>query len=78
MQDWSRAFGGARIYLHAADQQWIVLPAPEILLWEGETLESEPRVTLIRLRSQFAGSPVLHRACTEIEAGALLAGETVR
>ncbi len=31
MQDWSRAFGGIPVYLHEADRQWIMRPAPEMI-----------------------------------------------
>jgi hypothetical protein len=78
MQDWSRAFGSIPIYLHAADQQWIVRPAPEIHLWEGESLEIAPGATLIRLGGHFAGGTVLHWADTEDGAGALLSGDIVQ
>src|SRR5262249_41969629 len=37
MVEWSRAFGGAPIHLHAADRQWIMRPDPVIKLWEGDT-----------------------------------------
>src|SRR5262249_18533988 len=38
MVEWSRAFGGVPIHLHAADRQWIMRPDPAIKLWEGDTL----------------------------------------
>src|SRR6202045_954919 len=34
MVEWSRAFGGVPIYLHAADRQWAMRPAKRILSWE--------------------------------------------
>ena len=37
MVEWSRAFGGVPIYLHAADRQWVMRPDPAIVFWEGET-----------------------------------------
>jgi glyoxylase-like metal-dependent hydrolase (beta-lactamase superfamily II) len=78
MQDWSRAFGGIPIHLNAADQQWIMRPAPEIQLWEGDILEIGPGVTLIRLGGHFAGGTVLHWAGTEDGAGALLSGDIIQ
>src|SRR3954447_233911 len=65
MQDWSRAFGGVPIYLHAADRQWIMRPAPEIHLWDDETLEIAPGATLIRAGGHFAGGTVLHWSGTQ-------------
>lgn len=35
MAEWSRAFGGVPIYLHAADRQWIMRPDKAIVFWEG-------------------------------------------
>src|SRR5262249_39612371 len=62
MVEWSRAFGGAPIHLHAADRQWIMRPDPVIKLWEGDTLPLARGVTLIRCGGHFAGGTVLHWA----------------
>jgi hypothetical protein len=78
MQDWSRAFGGIPIYLHAADRQWIMRPAPEIHLWDAESLEVAPGATLIRLGGHFPGGTVLHWAGTADGAGAVLSGDIVQ
>jgi len=78
MQDWSRAFGDIPIYLHAADRQWLMRPASEIQLWEGETLELAPGVTLVRLGGHFAGGAVLHWSGPEDLAGVLLSGDIVQ
>jgi hypothetical protein len=60
MVEWSRAFGGVPIHLHAADQRWIMRPDPCIKLWEGETLRVLPDVTLVRCGGHFPGGSVLH------------------
>jgi len=78
MQDWSRAFGGIPIHLHAADREWIVRPVPEIHLWEGDAQVIGPGATLLRLGGHFAGGTVLHWAGTEDGAGALLSGDIVQ
>lgn len=62
MVEWSRAFGGIPIYLHADDQQWIMRPDSSIKLWTGETLTLAPEVTLIRCGGHFQGGSVLHWA----------------
>jgi hypothetical protein len=62
MVEWSRAFGGVPIHLHAADQRWIMRPDPSLNLWDGETLDLLPDVTLIRCGGHFAGGTVLHWA----------------
>jgi len=60
--EWSRAFGGVPVHLHAADQRWIMRPDPCIRLWDGETLDLLPDVTLIRCGGHFPGGSVLHWA----------------
>jgi len=60
MVEWSRAFGGVPIHLHADDAQWIMRPDPAIKLWSGETLKLLPDVTIIRCGGHFAGGSVLH------------------
>jgi hypothetical protein len=62
MVEWSRAFGGVPIHLHANDQRWIMRPDPSIQLWNGETLNLLPDVTLIRCGGHFPGGTVLHWA----------------
>jgi hypothetical protein len=62
MVDWSRAFGDVPVHLHAADQQWIMRRDPSLKLWDGETLELIPGVTLIRCGGHFAGGTALHWA----------------
>jgi hypothetical protein len=62
MVEWSRAFGGVPIYLHAADQRWIMRSDPSIQLWNGETLSLLAGVTLIRCGGHFPGGTVLHWA----------------
>jgi hypothetical protein len=78
MQDWSEAFGGVPIHLHAADREWIMRPSPGIRLWDGEILEIAPGATLLRLGGHFAGGTVLHWAGTADGAGALLSGDIVQ
>jgi hypothetical protein len=62
MVEWSRAFGGVPIHLHADDHRWIMRPDPSIQLWNGETLKLLPDVTLIRCGGHFPGGTVLHWA----------------
>ena len=75
MIEWSRAFDGAPIHLHAADCAWIMRPDPAIRLWEGETLALWSGVTLIRCGGHFPGGTVLHWAAGAGGRGALCAGD---
>jgi len=60
MVEWSRAFGGAPIYLHEDDKQWLQFPDPAIQFWSGETCVIAEGITLIRLGAHFKGFQALH------------------
>jgi len=78
MVEWSHAFGGVPIHLHAADRQWIMRSDPVIKLWDGDTLSIASGLTLIRCGGHFAGGTVLHWAAGAGGRGALLAGDIVQ
>ncbi len=59
MVEWSDAFGGIPIHLHAADERWICRPSPHISLWDGDQLELAAGATLIHLPGHFPGSAAL-------------------
>jgi glyoxylase-like metal-dependent hydrolase (beta-lactamase superfamily II) len=62
MVEWSRAFGGVPVHLHAADRAWVMRPDPAIRFWEGDSLPLMPDVTLIRCGGHFPGGTALHWA----------------
>jgi hypothetical protein len=62
MVEWSRAFGGVPIHLHAADRDWVMRPDPAIDFWDGDTLALLPDVTMIRGGGHFPGGSMLHWA----------------
>ena len=62
MVEWSRAFGGIPIYLHADDHQWVMRPDKDIIFWQGETNSLGDGLTLIRCGGHFDGGTVLHWA----------------
>jgi glyoxylase-like metal-dependent hydrolase (beta-lactamase superfamily II) len=76
MVEWSRAFGGAPIYIPSADAEWVQYDDPAIVRWEG-TREVLPGVTLVQCGGHFAGSAVLHWAPGADGRGALLVGDTI-
>jgi glyoxylase-like metal-dependent hydrolase (beta-lactamase superfamily II) len=78
MVEWSRAFGGVPIWLHADDRQWVMRPDPAIRFWEGEELELGPGLTLLRLGGHFAGAQVLHWAGGADCRGAVFAGDVLQ
>jgi hypothetical protein len=75
MVDWSHAFGGVPIHLHADDQRWIIRPDPVVKLWSGETFEPLPGVTLIRCGGHFRGGAMLHWAQGAGRRGALFSSD---
>jgi hypothetical protein len=77
MVEWSHAFGGAPIYLNAADKQWVMRPDPVIEFWEGDTKKVASGLTLIRVGGHFAGGTVAHWAPGANDRGALLSGDIV-
>lgn len=78
MVEWSRAFGGAPIYIHADERDWVVRRDPAIQFWEGETLEIGDGLTLIRVGGHFPGAQVLHWAGAGGGRGALLSGDVLQ
>jgi glyoxylase-like metal-dependent hydrolase (beta-lactamase superfamily II) len=78
MVEWSRAFGGVPIYLHAADRQWVMRPDNAIVLWEGETRTLGDGLTLIRCGGHFDGGTVLHWTGGAGGRGALLTGDIIQ
>ncbi len=75
MVEWSRAFGGVPIYLHAADRRWVMRPGPTVTYWDGEMREVASGVTLLRCGGHFAGGTMLHWADGAGGKGALLSGD---
>ena len=78
MVEWSQRFGGVPIYLHAADQQWVMRRSPEIAFWDGDTHRLFGGLTLIRCGGHFAGGTVLHWADGEKDHGSLLTGDIIQ
>jgi glyoxylase-like metal-dependent hydrolase (beta-lactamase superfamily II) len=78
MVEWSRAFGGVPIYLHAADRRWVMRPDPAIVFWEGETHALGAGLTLIRGGGHFPGGTLLHWAAGADGRGALLTGDIIQ
>jgi len=78
MVEWSAAFGGIPVHLHQDDRKWIMRAGPAIQLWQGETKELMPGLTLIRCGGHYPGGQVLHWAAGAGGKGALLSGDIVQ
>ena len=78
MVEWSRAFGGVPVYLHADDRQWVMRPDKVIIFWEGETRTLGVGLTLVRCGGHSEGGTVLHWAGGAGGRGALLTGDIIQ
>src|SRR5271156_1098739 len=78
MVEWSRAFGGIPIYLHADDHQWVMRSDKDIIFWRGEINALGDGLTLIRCGGHFDGGTVLHWATGAEGRGALLSGDIIQ
>eukprot|EP01027_Heterolobosea_sp_BB2_P027075 GEZU01042277.1.p1 GENE.GEZU01042277.1~~GEZU01042277.1.p1 ORF type:complete len:297 (+),score=80.49 GEZU01042277.1:136-1026(+) len=66
MVEWSKAFGGIPVYVHAADRKWIMNrdgddQEAKIVPWEGKTLSLlDGAATIVHCGGHFDGSCTLH------------------
>ncbi|NNM72928.1 MBL fold metallo-hydrolase [Enterovirga aerilata] len=78
MVEWSHAFGGIPVHLHAADRQWVMRPDPCLDFWDGEAKAIGSGLTLVRAGGHYAGGTVLHWADSAGGRGALLSGDILQ
>lgn len=76
--EWSHAFDGVPVYLHAADREWVMRPDAVIKFWEGDTHVLQPGFTLIRCGGHFEGGTVLHQEPIADQPGALYTGDVIQ
>ena len=77
MATWSAAFDDCPIYVHEADTEWVQYLSPGLKLWQGDTHEIVPGVTLINTGGHFKGSTALHWADGADGQGLLLVGDSL-
>jgi glyoxylase-like metal-dependent hydrolase (beta-lactamase superfamily II) len=77
MLEWSDAFGGIPIHIHADDAQWVRRGGEAVDFWKGERL-SLGAATMIRCGGHFEGASVLHCPWLAGGRGALLSGDTIQ
>jgi glyoxylase-like metal-dependent hydrolase (beta-lactamase superfamily II) len=78
MVEWSHAFGKVPIYLHVADEEWVMRPDSAIHFWKGDSMELGHGLSLIHCGGHFAGGTVLHWAAGAGGKGALLVGDIIQ
>lgn len=78
MLEWSAAFDNARVFLHAADREWVMQGGATVEFWEGGRKELAPGLTLIHCGGHFAGGTVLHWGAGAESRGALFSGDILQ
>jgi hypothetical protein len=78
MVEWSRAFGGVPVYLHADDRQWVVAHDSMLRFWSGETHGLHDDITLIRCGGHFEGGTILHWPQGAEGRGVVLSGDIIQ
>ena len=74
MVEWSEAFGGVPIYIHAGDAEWVQRRG-ETRFWDSDSIEALPGRTLYRAGIHFAGGTIVHWADGAGGKGALCTGD---
>jgi hypothetical protein len=77
MVEWAERFD-AKIFLHAADREWVMRKSRRIEFWEGTTLSLWDDLTLINSGGHFEGGTVLHWPTGGNGGGALLTGDIIQ
>jgi hypothetical protein len=76
--EWSHAFGGTPIYVHATSRRWLMRPDPVVRYWEGTELSLPGNVTLVHVGSYAEGGTLLHWPAAACGRGALLTGDVLQ
>jgi hypothetical protein len=73
--EWSATFDHAPIYLHEADQSWVMRPEANIRFWTGDSASLLDGLTLVHTPGHFDGFQVLHWPAGAKGKGVLLSGD---
>ena len=75
--EWAKTFD-VPVYLHQADRDWVMRPDPIIEFWQGDTLNLQEGITLIKAGGHFKGGTVCHWASGTDGLGTLLSGDIIQ
>jgi len=75
--EWSHTLGHVPVFIHQDNRQWMPRPDPVIHWWQGESLEINAAITVVRCGGHFPGSCVLHWKEGAEGKGALFTGDTI-
>jgi glyoxylase-like metal-dependent hydrolase (beta-lactamase superfamily II) len=76
--EWSHAFDSIPVYINALDRRFVPRHDAVLQFWEGDALDLDDGMTVIRCGGHFPGSSVLHWAKGANGQGALLTGDTLQ
>jgi hypothetical protein len=77
MIEWAKRFD-TKVFLHAADREWVARESRRIQFWEGATLSLWDGLTLINCGGHFEGGTVLHWPAGANGQGALLTSDIIQ
>jgi hypothetical protein len=77
MLEWAHIFE-APVYIHATDEQWLGRRDDSVILWDGDTREIAPGLTLVNAGVHFEGGTVLHWRDSPGSRGALFSGDILQ
>lgn len=77
MLDWSAAFSGAPVLIHADDAKWVQRSGKTVHPWSGER-HAVGAATMVRCGGHFDGASVLHCPWLAGGKGALMSGDTIQ
>lgn len=77
MQDWAQEFN-VPVYLHQFDCEWVMRADENLVFWEGDCLELDEGLSLLRLGGHFPGGTVLHWSQGANGEGVLFSGDIVQ
>ncbi|KAK9760374.1 hypothetical protein K7432_015676 [Basidiobolus ranarum] len=61
MVEWSKAFNDIPVYVHKADEEWIMNPDKRLSIWGGDSLDLlDGEVKVVRCGGHFDGSCVMN------------------
>ncbi|RDC63086.1 MBL fold metallo-hydrolase [Adhaeribacter pallidiroseus] len=79
MVNWSQAFGGVPVYLHALDKEWVMQPDSSLHFWEGARKPLlDYNLQLIKCGGHFPGASVLYWPNGADGKGVLFSGDTIQ
>lgn len=75
--EWSHRLGNISVFIHEDNRRWMARPDPVIHWWQGEKMEINSALTVIRCGGHFPGSSILYWRDGAGGKGALFTGDGI-